>query len=81
VRLLDRPAKVPSSLMGHMRLMALGLALVADAAFGATLPPSDGILSNLSRCDRTFFATLGQHAVDYASNSHFRVRCYLRLTQ
>jgi len=52
-----------------MRLMALGLALVAGSAFGANPPPSDRILS---RCDRTFIATLGQHTGDYASNPHFR---------
>jgi len=55
-----------------MRLMAFGLALMTGAAFGANPPPSDRILSDLSRCDRTFFATLGQHAGEYASNPHFR---------
>ena len=72
MRLLDRPAKVSCSLMGNMRLMAIGLALLAGSAHGANPPPSDRILSDLSRCDRTFFATLGQHAGDYASNPHFR---------
>ena len=72
MRLLDRPAKVSTSPLRHMRLMALGLALLACAAFGANPPPSDRILSDLSRCDRAFFATLGQHAGDYASNPHFR---------
>jgi len=58
--------------MGRVGLFALGLSMLASSAFGANPPPSDRILSDLSRCDRTFFATLGQHAGEYASNPHFR---------
>ena len=54
-----------------MKMLTLGLALMAGTAFGANPSPSDRILSDLSRCDRTFFATLGQHAADYASNPRF----------
>jgi len=75
VRLLDRPAKVSCSPMGHVRLMAFGLALVVGSALAANPPPYNRILSDLSRCDRTFFATFGQHAGEYASNSHCRNGC------
>ena len=73
MRLLDRPVKVSSSRLGHiMKMLTLGVGLMAGSAFGANPPASDRILSDLSRCDRTFFATLGQHAGEYASNPHFR---------
>lgn len=48
--------------------------LITTSAFAASAPQSDRVLGDLSRCDSTFFATLGQHATEYATNPHFRTQ-------
>jgi hypothetical protein len=45
--------------------------LLATPAWAASAPPSDNVLVDLSRCDRTFFETLRRHSIELASNPHF----------
>lgn len=55
-----------------MKIIAFALTVIATSALAANQPQADRILGDLSRCDSTFFATLGQRAGEYSSNTYFR---------
>jgi hypothetical protein len=59
----------------HMKIKSLffGLCFATTTAYAANAPQADQLLADLSRCDATFFETLGQRVVQYSTNPYFQL--------
>lgn len=63
-------------LHSYMKIKSLFFALcfATTAAHAANVPQTDRVLADLSRCDATFFKTLGEHVVQYSTNPFFQLK-------